>query len=326
MGETPDLSRAVEWARERLIRTWYQARKTAVDLWRRGKRVAWICDFLNVDRQWVHKWVDRWLEAGKSWVGLRDRSRRPHRVHRKRDAHVDGVIAARLRHPHLGARKLKVIAGLALSHDTIHRVLVEHGLTKRGPKRGWTRVRRFERPLANYLWQLDITEVKSKEGVVHVATLLDDCTRFVLASSDFDRCLTAADVIALVKDAVRIWGRPRQVLTDRGAQFHQDQSLEPSLFTLALHGLGIRHIRARPYHPKTCGKIERWHRSLKREWLDRHDQPGDRSGVRRLLDSWIEHYNLERPHWALGYRTPVEAYLGGFFLEDSLSRLVNEVA
>ena len=326
MDEAPDLGRAVEWARERLSRTWYQARKAAVDHWRRDKSVAWICVAMSVDRQWVHKWVDRWLVAGKSWAGLRDRSSRPHRMHRRRDAHVDAVIGARRRYPHLGAAKLCVVAKLELSHDTVHRILAQHGLVKKSKKRGWTKVRRFQRPTPNYLWQLDITQVKAKDGVVWIATLLDDCTRFVIASKDYEQDLNAGDVVGLVRDAIGMWGKPRQVLTDRGTQFHSNQSEDPSMFTLALHALGIQHIRARPRHPRTCGKIERWHRSLKREWLDQHPQPENRAHLRAILDAWIEHYNTVRPHWALGNRVPVEAFLEGFYLEDDLYRLVNEVA
>lgn len=327
MNETPDLSRAVEWVREKLVRSWYKARKLAIEWWRKGKSVAWICAALNVDRQWVHKWVDRWLKAGRSWDGLRDRSSRPHRIHRLRDEHADAIIQARLQYPHLGCRKLKAVAGLVPSHAAIHQVLVQHGLVKKGPKRGWVKVRRFQRPTPNYLLQLDITEVTTKaEGVAHIATLIDDCTRFVLASRLFPKHLTAADVIQLVKDVIKMWGKPKQILTDRGVQFHQQQSEDPSLFTLALHALGIRHIRARPYHPRTCGKIERWHRSLKQEWLNRHPQPETRGDLRRILDGWIEHYNTVRPHWALSYRVPVEAYLAGYILDDDLLRLVNEVA
>lgn len=327
MGETPDLSKAVEWARQRLIRTWYQARKTVVEWWRKGKSVAWICVTMNVDRQWVHRWIDRWLEAGKSWVGLRDRSSRPHRIHRKRDDLVDDVIRARRAHPGLGPKKLQIVAKIPLSHDTIHKVLRQHDLCKRSKKRGFEKVRRFERPNPNYLWQLDITQVKTRdEGIAYVATLIDDCTRFVLASKDFAQDLTAGDVIQLVRNAIRQWGKPQQILTDRGIQFWSEKSLEPSMFTLALYQNRIHHITARPRHPRTCGKIERWHRTLKREWLALQPPLVTRADVRRSLDAWLEYYNTVRPHAALDYRLPVDAYLEGLYLETELTRLVNEVA
>lgn len=281
---------------------------------------------MNVDRQWVHKWINRWLEAGKSWTGLRDRSSRPHRIHRKRDDLADAVIAARRRHPGLGPKKLQIVANLPLSHDTIHHVLVDHGLSKPSKKRGFEKVRRFERPNPNYLWQYDITQVKTREGIAYVATLIDDCSRFVLASKDFAQDLTAADVIQLVRDAIRQWGKPQQILTDRGIQFWSDQSMEPSMFTLALYQNGIRHITARPRHPRTCGKIERWHRTLKREWLAMQPQLATRAELRQSLDAWIEYYNTVRPHAALDYRLPVDAHLEGLYLDQELCRLVNEVA
>lgn len=78
----------------------------------------------------------------------------------------------------------------------------------------------------------------------------------------------------MVEAAIRLWGRPRQVLTDRGAQFSNNVRADhPGLFTQWLDHRGIRHIRARPYHPQTCGKIERWHGSLNRERFAHQLQP-----------------------------------------------------
>lgn len=331
MNETPDLARPTQWAREKLDghrgrRTWYKVRKDAIKAWRAGKPRPWICRAYAVSRQWLSKWIRRWKNAGGSWASLKDQSSRPHTIHRTRDAHIDAIHQAKLEHPHLGAQKLKHVAQLALSHDTIHRVLAQLGLTKVGKKRRWRKWRRFQRPTPNYLWQCDITELPAEDGTVHVITLLDDCTRFALASRCYAQHLTGGDVIDFVGAAIRQWGRPRQILTDRGVQFHHEQAHNPSPFTLWLHHQDIQHIRARPRHPRTCGKIERWHRSLKEEWCDHHAQPKDLRQTQDLIHAWIEHYNTIRPHWALKNRVPVEAYTMGLSLEDGLSRLVNEVA
>lgn len=331
MPQTPDLARPTRWAREKLDgangrKTWYKVRKAAIKAWLAGKSRSWICRAYGVSRQWLSKWIRRFLEGGRRWAALKSRSSRPHNICRVRDAWVDRIHAARSQYPHMGAAKLRRVARIGLSPDTIHKVLRELGMVKASKKRGWRKPRRFQRPEANYLWQCDITEIPHERGVAHVITLLDDCTRFVLASRAYAKHLTAGDVIGFLQAAIRQWGRPRQVLTDRGTQFHSEQALDPSPFTLWLHQRGIRHIRARPHHPKTCGKIERWHRSLKEEWCDHRRQPKDLAQVQALIDTWVDHYNAHRPHWALKNRVPVEAYAMGLSLESGLFRLVNEVS
>lgn len=323
-NDRPDLSRVVDWARKG-IAPWRKPRKLAVKLWRAGNPVAWIAATMNVTRQWVHKWIHRYVEGGKHWAALDDRSSRPRTIHAKRFAHVDDILELKNKHPHLGAAKLRSLGAIQLSHGTVHRVLSEHGLVKLAKKK-WRKYKRFQRPTINYLWQLDITQVALEDGPWNfIATLLDDCSRYVLASKTYEKELTTADVTALIRDAIRMWGRPRQILTDRGCQFHTESD-DPSLFTLFLDGLGIQHIRARPRHPRTLGKIERWHRSLKEEWFSHHDQPKTRAQLQGLLNAWVEHYNNDRPHCALKYRVPMDAYLGGFMLADDIHRAVNEVA
>lgn len=319
-----DHARVVEHAREG-IAPWRRARKHAVQLWRDGTPIETIARWMGVADQWVRKWITRFKQAGRHWSALDDRTTKPHTIHAKRHAHVDDVLAAKQEHPHLGPAKLKIVAQIPLSHDTVHRILTENGLVKTR-KKTWRKWRRFERPTPNYLWQLDITQVRLGNGpTCFIATLLDDHSRFVLASRTYEQDPTAANMVQLVRDTIRMWGRPRQVLTDRGCQFTTNSDYA-GLFTLALYAWGIRHIRARPRHPRTLGKLERWHRSLKEEWLDHHDQPRDGPGLQFVLNAWVEHYNSERPHWALKYRVPVDVFLAGFMMEDALYRLVNEVS
>lgn len=321
----PDRGRIVEWCRKGYA-PWRSARKRAVQYHRNGYPTEWITRALGVSRQWVHRWVARFREGGKHWSALESRSTRPRRVHARRHAHAVRVLELKRCYPHMGALKLKVVGGLPLSHQTVHRVLQEHRLVNLHPRKHhvW---RRFQRPLPNYLWQLDYTYVKLASGDwSFIATLLDDCTRFVVASRVYARDPTAGDVIALVEAAVRQWGRPRQILTDRGTQFSAMRGQDsPSLFTQRLMAWGIQHIRARPRHPQTCGKLERWHRSLKEEWLGRRWRAGTVQDLHHLLMGWVTHYNTVRPHASLGYRVPVEAYMGALILEEEFGRVVNKV-
>lgn len=293
--------------------------------YRDGYSKAWICQAMQVTRQWLNKWIKRWIDGGRSWKALDNSPPIPKTIHKKRDTWKQKILELKNRFPHYGAQKLKLVGGIPLSHTTLHRVLQENGACER-KKRTWRKYRRFARPFANYLWQMDFCQVPTKkEGWVYIGTLLDDHSRFVIASRSYKQYPTAADAIHLVKAAVRQWGAPRQILTDRGNQFTHEGDT-PSLFTQVLEDhLGIEHLMGRPHHPRTQGKIERWHRSLKHEWFYRNDVQPDREAVRRLLDGWVEHYNLERPHWALKNQVPMEIFLGSLIISEDLARAVNEV-
>ncbi|MGH9897070.1 MAG: integrase core domain-containing protein, partial [bacterium] len=224
-----------------------------------------------------------------------------------------------------GALKLKHLGRIPLSHTTINRVLHETQQAEKRPRKQ-RRFKRFERPYSNYLWQLDTCQVATvDDGWVYVQTLLDDHSRFILASHALAYAPTQADSIRLVARAMRMWGAPRQGLTDNGQEFHSIQREEPGLFTRFLHEHGVQHIRGRPHHPRTQGKIERWHRSLKHEWLAYRNQPADCHELRRQLFEWLEFYNSRRPHSALGLRTPVEVHLESLILTGRLDPAVNEV-
>ncbi len=316
----------VAWARRKLC-PWRKARKQAIQDLRDGWTITQLAQQANVSRQWLHHWWHRFLDASKHWESLHDRPSTPHTTPQKRrHLHTHQILQAKKNHPGLGAVKLAILAQLPLGHTTIHQVLREnHACTPR--KRVWRKYRRFCRPFPNYLWQLDITQVPLQGGDwVFIASLIDDHSRFLLASKCFRQELNTGDVVGLVQDTIHQWGRPRQILTDRGCQFTATHSDDPSLFTLTLDALGIRHIMGRPHHPRTQGKIERWHRSLKHEWFAYRAVQDRLEDVARLLGGWLEFYNFERPHWSLGLRTPGEVHLGSLFLSEPIARAVNEVS
>jgi transposase InsO family protein len=318
------LRKRIERAREN-ITPWKQARKDAIKEYRKRGSFARVAELGNTSRQWVAKWWKRFCQAGKSYDALKDKSSKPHTIHRKRDDFEDEILEAKERFPHFGAIKLKRVTNIPLSHTTIHKVLADNDLVNTR-KTTWRKYKRFERPTPNYLWQMDITQVPLPEGQTgFICSILDDHSRLILASKVFDKELTTGCVLSVLWGAIRQFGPPKQVLTDRGAQFWNN-SVDPSLFTLALYWAeGIQHIMARPRHPRTIGKIERWHRSFKEEWCDRHEQPADHAGLGVLLSRWVDHYNSQRPHCSLDYKTPAEVYLMGLMTEESVYRLVNEV-
>jgi transposase InsO family protein len=280
---------------------------------------------MRVSKQWLSKWLTRRQTSPDDPDWYRDRSSRPKTIRTRRHRHTEAILEAKQRWPHMGAQKLKVKLRIDLSHDRIHLVLQENKSCRR-QKKPWRKIKRFERPYANYLWQLDTKQSRAENGDdVFILSIIDDHSRCILASQILLKDPTQADSIRIVRKAIQMWGKPRQVLTDNGKEFTHAGSAMLHWFTRALAAWGIKHIRGRSRHPQTQGKIERWHGSLEHEWFAFHDRPATAPGFTALMDRWHEHYGLERPHRALGMRTPLEVYLGSLFLTEPLARAVNEV-
>jgi hypothetical protein len=103
-------------------------------------------------------------------------------------------------------------------------------------------------------------------------------------------------------------GRPERMLTDNGAVFtglYRGRGWVALERELAALGIALSHCR--PYHPQTCGKVERLHQTLKK-WLARQDPAATTTGLQAQLDTFTAYYNTRRPHRALGRRTPLAAW------------------
>ena len=104
------------------------------------------------------------------------------------------------------------------------------------------------------------------------------------------------------------WGLPASVLTDNGAIFTAKQRGEGRVaLEVELGALGIRFDHSRPYHPQTCGKVERFHQTQKK-WLTAQPRPATLAALQSQLDQFTAYYNTQRPHRALNRRTPAQAY------------------
>ena len=119
----------------------------------------------------------------------------------------------------------------------------------------------------------------------------------------------AADVVADFHKALAALGLPASVLTDNGAIFTAAYRGEGRCtLELELARLGFAHRHSRPYHPQTCGKVERFHQTLKK-WLAKQPPVATIDALFAQLDTFREYYNTKRPHRAVGRRTPVDAYM-----------------
>jgi hypothetical protein len=166
---------------------------------------------------------------------------------------------------------------------------------------------RFEAQLPNECWQADTTHWHlADESDVEILNVIDDHSRLVVASRAFIST-KGGDVVATFYEAASTHGFPASMLTDNGAIFTAASRHGRCAMETELDHLGIVYKHSRPYHPQTCGKVERFHQTLKR-WLTRQPAVSTIAELQAQLDRFVEHYNTRRPHRARGRITPAEAF------------------
>jgi transposase InsO family protein len=197
------------------------------------------------------------------------------------------------------------------STSTIRRILDAAGLVTpqphKRPRSSWVR---FEAAAPNELWQSDFTHWRLADGSeVEIISWLDDHSRFLLACSPGTASgrVGGDDVVATFTAAGDVHGFPAATLTDNGAVYTSRFTGGRNNFEYLLAYLGIRQKNGSPAHPQTQGKIERFHQTLKR-YLGQRPVPTSLAQLERELDAFRTAYNEQRPHRALGRRTPGEAY------------------
>ena len=181
-------------------------------------------------------------------------------------------------------------------------------LTPQPQKRPRSSWQHFCAEQPNERWQADTTHWQLADDTpVEILNLLDDHARLDLRS-DARPTTLASDVATTFRKAFTRWGIPASVLTDNGAIFTARQRGEGRVaLEIELGALGVRFNHYRPYHPQTCGKVERFHQTQKK-WLAAQPPAATIRVLQRQLDRFAEYYNNQRPHRALNRKTPAEAY------------------
>jgi transposase InsO family protein len=280
-----------------------------------GRSKSEVARTYGVSRRWVHELCKRFDAEGDA--GLEPRSRRPHRTPNQTPAEIEDEIVS-LRKlladqgldagAHTIAFHLERKRGHAPAVSTIWRILARRGfVTPQPQKRPKSSYIRFEADQPNERWQADITHWKlSDDREIEILNVIDDHSRLLIASHA--RVTTkAADVVASFHEAFVAHGYPASILTDNGAVFTATyRGRSRCAIELELGVLGIAFHHSRPYHPQTCGKVERFHQTLKK-WLV--PRPASTiAEVQAHIDAFIDYYNDVRPHRALRRRTPREAF------------------
>jgi transposase InsO family protein len=179
---------------------------------------------------------------------------------------------------------------------------------KKRPKSSYLR---FEADLPNECWQSDFTHYPLADSAdTEILVWLDDHSRYALNVTAHNR-VTGDDVVDTFNQTASEQGFPASVLTDNGmvytTRFAGYRGGRNALET-RLHTLRIEHKHSRPNHPTTCGKVERFHQTMKKWLAAQSPQPTNLDQLQALLDAFVDEYNHRRPHRSLGRATPAVAY------------------
>jgi len=290
--------------------------------------VAGFCRAQGISRQTYYKWKQRFEREGLD--GLRDRPRRPNTIPGATPIEVeDAVVRVRKELADAGEFNgpLSIASQLALqgvsrvpSRASIARILTRRGQVRPQPrKRPRSSYRRFEAGRPNEMWQSDWTEwhLSERDGVrrqVAIAGTLDDHSRLLVGIGAGNGSGNGELVWAVMTAAISSYGIPMSSLTDNGMCYstrHRGNDHRPAAFETNLAALGCQSIASSPYHPQTCGKIERFWQTLKKWLRAREASHGAHDTLAALnadLAVFAEHYNTHRPHRALGGRTPTTVF------------------
>jgi transposase InsO family protein len=306
-------------------RTCPKSRKLLVDrVVREGWSVTAAAEAAGVTERTVYRWVARWRSHGEA--GLLDRSSRPWRSPSQLSERKVEAIRA-LRKLRMTAAQIAEVLGLALS--TVSLWLKRIGLGKRSRLCPPEPPNRYERRHPGELVHVDIKQLGriSERGAGHrvvghrasqiaprrhdgrriarttgfeyVHVMVDDHTR--LAYAEVLPSLTARCAVAFLRRAVAWFAERgvaiRAVMSDNGSAYIAHAHRR------ALAELGLKHLRIRPYRPRTNGKAERFIQTLLDEWAYERIY-GSSAERAAALPLFLERYNFRRPHGSLGHRPP----------------------
>jgi len=282
---------------------------------REGTPVAELARTHGVHPSWIYRLLARYRAEGDP--GLIPRSRRPKTSPNALGSELEDEIV-RLRKQlaeeglDAGAQTigwhLERRHGSAPSPSTIMRILRRRGCVipepKKRPKSSFVR---FEADLPNECWQSDMTHWTLADGThVEIINFLDDHSRLCVASVAVP-VARATDVADVFTTATNQYGLPASVLTDNGCIYTARYRGGKVIMETLLAALGINYKHSSPYHPQTCGKVERFHQTLKK-FLTKQPAATSLTELQALLDRFAHHYNQHRPHRALARHTPAEVF------------------
>ena len=274
------------------VRRWSE--KTAIGV---GRFIPWLGVTASKFYDWRERygrvnehngWIPRdfWLEAWEKEAILRFHWKNPLEGYRRLTfMMLDGDV-------------------VAVSPASVWRVLKQAGLLARWNRQPSRKGTGFEQPLRPHQhWHIDVSYINLCGTFYYLCSVLDGYSRSIV-HWDLRESMKEADIERILERAKENYpeARPRMI-SDNGPQFMARD------FKEFIRLSGMTHVRTSPFYPQSNGKIERWHKSLKQECI-RPLTPLTLDDARRLIQSYVDHYNTVRLHSALGYVTPQDMLLG----------------
>jgi len=276
---------------------------------------AELCRRYGVSRPTGYKWIRRFEADG--FAGLEERSRRPRGCSHETAIEVtEAILEMRRKHPYWGAKKL--LAVLRDRHprvdwparSTVCDLLSRHGMIDKKRRRKYPGhpgkpVTSMSAP--NDTWCVDYKgEFKTGDGIYcYPLTLTDGCSRFILGCQGL-RSTAYSVAQPVFRRVFGEYGLPRIIRSDNGVPFATTAIGRLSRLSIWWIRLGISPELIEPGHPEQNGRHERMHRTLKQETT--RPPAATRRSQQRRFDRFRIEFNEERPHEALGQKTPASRY------------------
>ena len=273
-----------------------------------GYSTSVLREHFGVSSHSVHRWAKAYREQGPEGLLAKQRPGTKPRISpvvKKR------IVNVKKAHPEYGARRiadvLKRIFLMSASASSVHKTLSDAGMTtktKPKPVKNPSKPRFFERSTPNQMWQSDIMTFRLAGRNAYLIGFIDDYSRYI-TSLGLYRSQTAALVLETYRRGIAEYGVPREMLTDNGRQYTNWRG--KTRFEREMKKDRVRHIRSRPHHPMTLGKIERFWKSIQTEFLMRAQFASFDEAVERCA-YWVKYYNYKRPHQGIGGLCPADRF------------------
>lgn len=274
----------------------------------------------GVSGESIGRWARAYRSSGEAGLtpGYKGKGRSlPSPVRRK-------IVELKRANPLFGIKRISQVLKraffLSASPETVRKTLRDKALIKSPPKkrqRNITRPRFFERSTPNQLWQTDIFTFRLGGHYAYLIGYIDDYSRYITGLELF-RSQTGQNVIEVYRRAAAEYNPPKEMLTDNGRQYTSWRG--NSRFEGEMKKDKIHHIKSRPHHPMTLGKIERFWKTIYLEFLSRAQFESFEDAGERIRQ-WVKYYNHKRPHQGIGGLCPADRY---FEIQSELKKTIEQ--
>jgi transposase InsO family protein len=275
-----------------------------------GHTLAMVSQETGVPVSTISGWVRRYRREGEA--GL-EPAAPPRGGSRLAPAVREKIIELKRETPWHGVKRISQVLRrmffLQASPESVRRALHAAELMpavkeKKEPNRNMSRPRRFERATPNQMWQTDIFTFRLGGRFAYLVAFMDDYSRYIVGLM-LMRSPTSAAVIEAFRVAAGEYGLPKEMLTDRGPQYTNWRG--KSRFEREMAKERIIHIKSRPQHPMTLGKVERFWSTIWTEFLSRAQFDSFENARERIV-AWVKHYNHRRPNQGIEGMCPADRF------------------